>query len=81
MPRPPKLRSDDQNSKWALLFDSARAKDNSVVLCAEYVNDPVVGWKMKIQNVVNLLNVMKKHKTPMTTPNQIKEVKRLFTCI
>lgn len=78
VPRPPKLRSDDVNSKWALLFDSARAKDNSVVLCAEYIDDPVVGWKMKIQNVVNLLNVMKKHKTPMTTPNQIKEVKKLL---
>lgn len=78
VPRPPKLRSDDINSKWALLFDSARAKDNSVVLCAEYINDPVVGWRMKIQNVVNLLNVMKKHKTPMTTPNQIKEVKKLL---
>ena len=33
---------------------------------------------MRIQNVVNLLNTMKKKKTPMTTPNQIKEVKRLL---
>jgi hypothetical protein len=33
---------------------------------------------MKIQNVVNLVNIMKKHKTPMTTPNQIKEVKKLL---
>ena len=33
---------------------------------------------MRIQNVVNLLNVIKKKKTPMTTPNQIKELKRLL---
>lgn len=76
--RPPKLTNEDGKSKWALFYDPARSADNSVILCAEYYEDPVVGWKMKIQNVVNLLNVMKKKKTPMTTPNQIKELKRLL---
>ena len=78
VPRLPKLRNDDGQSKWGLLYDCARAKDNSVILCAEYYQDPVVGWKMKIQNVVNLINIEKKNKTPMTTPNQIKELKRLI---
>lgn len=76
--RPPKLKNDDGTSKWALLYDPARSKDNSVILCAEYYQDPVVGWKMRIQNVVNLLNLEKKRKTPMTTPNQIKELKNLI---
>ena len=76
--RPPRLRNDDSKSKFALLYDPARSADNSVILCAEYYEDPIVGWKMRIQNVVNLLNTMKKKKTPMTTPNQIKELKRLL---
>jgi hypothetical protein len=76
--RPPKLRNEDGKSKYALLYDPARSADNAVILCAEYYEDPVVGWKMRIQNVVNLLNTMKKKKTPMTTPNQIKELKRLL---
>lgn len=76
--RPPKLRNEDGKSKFALLYDPARSADNSVILCAEYYEDPVVGWKMRIQNVVNLLNTMKKKKTPMTTPNQIKELKKLL---
>ena len=76
--RPPKLRNEDGLSKWALLYDPARSKDNSVILCAEYYQDPIVGWKMRIQNVVNLINLEKKRKTPMTTPNQIKELKRLM---
>ena len=76
--RPPKLRNEDGKSKWALFYDPARSADNSVILCAEFIEDPVVGWKMRIQNVVNLLNTMKKKKTPMTTPNQIKELKRLL---
>lgn len=76
--RPPKLKNDDGKSKWALLYDPARSKDNSVILCAEYYQDPIVGWKMRIQNVVNLINLEKKRKTPMTTPNQIKELKNLL---
>ena len=78
VPRGPKLRNEDSRSKWALFYDPARSADNSVILCAEYIDDPVVGWRMRIQNVVNLLNTLKKHKTPMTTPNQIKELKRLL---
>lgn len=75
--RLPKLINDD-GGKWGLFYDPARSKDNSVILCAEYYKDPVVGWKMKIQNVVNLIDVEKRNKTPMTTPNQIKELKRLL---
>ena len=75
--RLPKLRNDD-GGKWGLFYDPARSKDNSVILCVEYYQDPVVGWKMKIQNVVNLIDVEKRNKTPMTTPNQIKELKGLM---
>ena len=75
--RLPKLKNDN-GSKWGLFYDPARSKDNSVILCAEYYQDPIVGWKMRIQNVVNLIDVEKRSKTPMTTPNQIKELKRLI---
>ena len=75
--RLPKLRNDN-GSKWGLFYDPARSKDNSVILCAEYYQDPTVGWKMRIQNVVNLIDVEKRSKTPMTTPNQIKELKKLI---
>jgi hypothetical protein len=76
--RPPKLRNDDGNSLWGLMYDPARSKDNSVIFIPEYYKDPVVGWKMRVQNVVNLINLEKRNKTPMTTPNQIKELKRLL---
>ena len=75
--RVPKLENDN-GGKWGLFYDPARSKDNSVILCAEYYKDPAVGWKMRIQNVVNLIDVEKKNKTPMTTPNQVKELKNLI---
>jgi hypothetical protein len=76
--RPPKLSNDDGKSLWGLMYDPARSKDNSVIFIPEYYQDPVVGWKMRVQNVVNLINLEKRNKTPMTTPNQIKELKKLL---
>ena len=76
--RPPKLKNDDGNSLWGIMYDPARSKDNAVIFCPEYYKDPIVGWKMRVQNVVNLINIEKKNKTPMTTPNQIKELKKLI---
>ena len=76
--RPPKLKNNGEDSKWGLFYDPARSKDNSVILIPEYYEDPNVGWKMRIQNVVNLINIEKRNKTPMTTPNQIKEFKKLL---
>ena len=78
VPRLPKLRNDGGDSLWGLMYDPARSRDNSVIFIPEYYQDPVVGWKMRVQNVVNLINLEKQHKTPMTTPNQIKELKRLL---
>lgn len=78
VPRLPKLKNDGGNSLWGLMYDPARSRDNSVIFIPEYYQDPVVGWKMRVQNVVNLINLEKQHKTPMTTPNQIKELKRLL---
>lgn len=75
--RPPKLKNDD-GGKWGLFYDPARSRDNSVILCAEYYKDPNIGWKMRVQNVVNLIDIEKKNKTPMTTPNQVKELKNLI---
>ena len=78
VPRVPLLFNDTNKKKFGIFYDPARNKDNSVILIAEYYQDPNIGWKMRIQNVVNLMNIMKKNKTPMTTPNQIKELKKLL---
>lgn len=76
--RPPLLYNDTGTRAFGLFYDPARAKDNSVVLIAEFYQDRDVGWKMRICNLVNLFNRMSKNKTPATTPNQIKEVKKLL---
>jgi len=52
--------------------------DNSAVSAGEYVYDEQVGWKLIIQNCVTLVDLGKKKKTPMRTPEQIKEIKQML---
>ena len=78
VPRIPDLKNKDNKSLYGIAYDPARRMDNSVIGIAEYYEDEHIGWKMKIVNVVSLVDVMKKNKTPMNTPNQVNELKRLI---
>jgi len=78
VPRLPDLKSKDNKTLYGIAFDPARRIDNSAIGVAEYYEDENVGWKMKIVNVVSLADTMKKNKTPMNTPNQIEELKKLI---
>ena len=76
--RVPMLCNENSDKLFALAYDSARLKDNSVIAIAQYYQDPNFGWKMKIENVVSLADHLKKNKTPITTPNQVKALKQLL---
>lgn len=77
-PRIPLLYNDTNKKLFAIAYDPARSHDNSVIGIAEYYLDPHEGWKMKIVNFVNLMDTMKRKKTPMNTPNQIKMLKQII---
>lgn len=76
--RAPILRNDGSDSMYAIAYDPARSYDNSVIAVGQYYKDPQVGWKMRMANVVNLQDILKKTKTPMNTPNQIKKLKQII---
>lgn len=78
VPRIPDLKNKDNKSKYIIVYDPARLNDCSVIAVAEVYEDPVVGWKMKIVNVISLVDILKKNKTPMNTPNQIKMLKKVI---
>ena len=70
--RPPILYNDD-DSLFALAWDLAAKKDNSILSAAKLIKNEKRGWMMYICNCVNLLD--KKTKKPLTTPEQIERVK------
>ena len=73
---PPILQSEEGDHFYGLAYDPARVHDNSVIGVAEYYQTPEDGWRMKIINMISLIDVMKKKKTPINTPNQIKILKQ-----
>lgn len=78
VPRVPDLKNKDNHSKYLILYDPARLYDRSVVLVAEVIYDESIGWKARIVNVISLVDVLTKSKTPMNTPNQVKALKQII---
>jgi hypothetical protein len=75
--RPPTLFNEG-NKKFILAVDPARSNDNSVCTIGELIYDDHVGYKMEISHNVSWTDLAKKKKTPIKTPDQIKDFKRLL---
>jgi hypothetical protein len=69
---------NDGNKKFVLAYDPARSYDGSVCMVGEIYYDEVVGYKMRICNGVSFVDVSKKKKTPMRTPEQVDFIKQMI---
>lgn len=78
-PRVPVLYCDTGDRLFGIAYDPARLHDNSVIGVAEYYEDEKDGWRMSLVNMVSLIDVMKRKKTPINTPNQIKILKQMIS--
>ena len=76
--RAPLLYNDTGNKKFVIAYDPARSRDNSVILVMEVYQSTNGEYKGRIVNCVNLLDVGKKIKSPMRTPDQIEYLKQLI---
>lgn len=76
--RVPLLYNDTNDKKFVIMFDPARSKDNSAILVAEIYKDKDKTYKARIVNCISLVDVHKKNKTPMQTPDQIRYLKELI---
>ena len=76
--RPPIMFNDTKDRLFALAYDPARSMDNSFVLVGEYYKDSSDNWRMRIGNGINIMDLSKKNKTPMRTPEQVKKLKQLI---
>jgi hypothetical protein len=75
--RPP-VFANNGKQKFVMAIDPARSNDNSVCTIGEIIFDEQVGYKMKIVNNVSWTDMEKKKKTPIRTPEQIKDFKRML---
>ena len=80
--RKPLLYNDTGDKKFVITYDPARSRDNSVILVGEIYDselpDGTIKKKMRLVNCINLVDVGKKIKSPMQTPDQIKYLKKII---
>ena len=76
--RAPLLYNDTGQKKFVIAYDPARSRDNSVILVMELYQTDSGEYKGRIVNCVNLLDVGKRIKSPMRTPDQIEYLKQLI---
>lgn len=78
--RPPMLYNvGNEKRRFAISYDPAHDYDNSAVAVGEYVYDKNIGWKLKIQNVINFRQLGdQKKKKNIRTPEQIEEIKDML---
>lgn len=80
--RKPVHCNETGDKKYGLFYDPARKVDNSFILVAEFYDfiqvDGSIDKRVKIVNGVNLLDVGKKIKSPMRTPDQIEYLKQMI---
>lgn len=80
--RKPLLYNDTGDKKFVLCYDPARQRDNSVILVGEVYDSKMPNGKteskMRLVNCVNLLDVGKKIKSPMQTPDQVDYLKQMI---
>ena len=80
--RKPLLYNDTGKRKFAIAYDPARSRDNSVITVMEIYETKDENGKPDIRgrivNCINLLDVGKKIKSPMRTPEQIEYLKKVI---
>lgn len=80
--RKPILYNDTGKRKIVIAYDPARSRDNSVILVAEIYdfenNDGSIEKKMRLLNCINLIDIEKKKKKPMRTPEQVEILKQVI---
>jgi hypothetical protein len=70
--------SASEKRQFVFAYDPAHHYDNSVCLVAEIIHDEIVGPRMEIVNGVSFVDLGKKKKTPMRTPEQMAALKKML---
>lgn len=78
MPMIPILSNENPDEFFGIAYDPARSHDNSVIGIGRYYKDSDGIWHMQVCNMISLVDFMKRNKTPMSTPNQIKTLKNII---
>jgi hypothetical protein len=67
-----------EKRRFVIAYDPAHQYDNSVCLVGEIIEDKDFGERLEICNGISFVDIAKKNKTPMRTPEQIILLKKMI---
>ena len=73
--RKPLLYNDTGKKKFIFCYDPARNFDGSVLSIFQVIDDKEVGYKLRLENVVSMVDQNTKNKTPLPMPAQLEIIK------
>lgn len=76
--RKPLLYNDTGKKKFIFCYDPARNFDGSVLSIFQVIDDKDVGYKLRLENVVSMIDHNTKNKTPLPMPAQLEIIKELM---
>lgn len=76
--RKPLLYNDTGKKKFIFCYDPARNFDGSVLSIFQIINDKEFGYKLRLENVVSMVDTNTKNKTPLPMPAQLEIIKELM---
>lgn len=76
--RKPLLYNDTGKKKFIFCYDPARNFDGSVLSIFQIINDKNVGYKLRLENVVSMVDQNARKKTPLPMPAQLEIIKDLM---
>lgn len=76
--RPPLLFNDTGKKKFIFCYDPARNFDGSVLSIFQVMDDKEFGYWLQLENVVSMVDINSKNKTPLPMPQQLEIIKELM---
>jgi len=74
--RVPLLFNDTGKKKFIFCYDPARNFDGSVLTIFQVINDKEVGYKLRLENSISMVDVNSKNKTPLPMNEQLNIIKK-----
>lgn len=74
-PRVPLLYNDTSKKKFIFCYDPARNYDNSVLSIFQLIDDEDVGYYLRLENVISMVDTETRNKTPLPMTRQLEIIK------
>lgn len=73
--RVPLMKNDTGDKRFVFCYDPARSFDGSVLSIYQLIKDKKVGYYLRLENCLSMVDVNTKNKTPLPMPDQLEIIR------